>query len=183
MRCVLAVSIVFALFACSKKSDAPQPAPAAASEPGTASGSAPAAASGGEAKVVEPSTDVRGLVGALENEAANRPATGIKVEQVFDALDKAGLTITRRKQHLGKTVHASYCAGGRIQDGMPVNVCEYADAKQANESLAFINMQYGKAVPNAKRVLKGSTIFTIVPADPEKQRDLVDRATSTFMSL
>jgi hypothetical protein len=168
----LAFAILVLLTACGKKPEDPAaPTEAAAQKP-----------SGPRTVAQQPSQDIRGLVGTLHSEAAKRPGIDVTAEKVFDALAGAGVALQARKQYLASTAHASYCAGGKTHDGIAVAVCEYADAAAAAEGKKSIEAAWGKATPNARRIVHRSTLLTITPIDA-KQVAVVDRAIGAFTRL
>ena len=72
------------------------------------------------------------LMGLIGREAASRPNVKPDADDVFAAIDKAGVTMGDRKQSVGATYKAAYCTGGYTKDGaLAVSVCEYATAADA----------------------------------------------------
>jgi hypothetical protein len=100
----------------------------------TASGASAAAAAAPAAPKAIPSVDPNApspgdsLFSRLGHEAASRPKIKPNADDVYAALDKAGVGVPTRKQSLGSTYHATYCTGGYNADAsLAVDVCEYAD--------------------------------------------------------
>jgi hypothetical protein len=117
------VALTLAVTGCTK-GNAQEPA---ALEAGT---TAPAAAAPKATASVDPSAPSPGdsLFSRLGHEAANRPKIKPNADDVYAALDKAGVGVPSRKPSLGSTYHAAYCTGGYNADAsLAVDVCEYAD--------------------------------------------------------
>ena len=147
----------------------------AATEPAVANSSRPAPR---ETRAIEPSKDVSELVRHLETEARSRPPSGITAEQVFDALERAGMSITARKQYLGASMQASYCAGGSME-GIALSVCEYPSMAAAELGKRFMDERFGKLTPHASREVHGNAVLTI----GDKRGDVTSRAVAVFKGL
>jgi hypothetical protein len=80
---------------------------------------------------------------------------------VLDAIDAAGLPVLQRRQFLGVTVHASYCAGGTTRAGLAVSVCEYPSADAAAAGKAYADRQFA-ALTDAQRATRGNALLTVV---------------------
>jgi len=128
---------------------------------------------------IAPSQDVRGLVGTLQHEAAHRPKAGVMAEQLFDALDTAGIKLASRTQYVGATMQAAFCAGGRSGE-LVIAMCEYASDHDADAGLAFMNARFG--MPTATRRAHRGAVMTVVH-QPGADIAAVDRAFATFQSL
>src|SRR5215472_9638305 len=104
-RSMVLVSSGLLSFACTKAAP-PEVAP---SDPRPIPTTAAVAVDGG------PGPD-RTLFGMLGAEAAARPKLSPGADDVYAALDKAGYAVGDRRQSLGRTYKASYCAGGYTKD-------------------------------------------------------------------
>jgi hypothetical protein len=169
MRSLLVLCLVVG--ACkSKETDAPASKPA---EPPSVP----------ESTKLQPGTTASGidlskLGGQLKKEAENRPKGVITSEQVFDALDKAGVTTSRRQQILALSAGAAYCADARTDKGPAVVVCEYTSAAEAEQNLKLIEQRFAMGA-NAVRKLHGATMLTVVGP----KSDTTDKILSTFAAL
>lgn len=67
------------------------------------------------------------------NEAAHRPKGTVRVEDVFDAFTKAGVTLREQRQHLASPFKAKYCVGAQAGHDLHMSICEYDDDKTAME--------------------------------------------------
>ena len=168
MRSLLVLCLV--LGACkSKETEAPAPKPA---EPPSVP----------ESTRLQPGTTASGidlsrLGGQLKKEAMNRPSGVITTEHGFVALDKAGVTTSRRQQILALSAGAAYCADARTENGPVVVVCEYTSAGEAEQNLKLIEKRFPMA--NAIRKLHAATMLTVVgPKTPA-----TDKIVSTFAAL
>ncbi len=112
------------------KKPPPEEQPAVPS-PSAPVNSAPLAAGPNSASPPFDPAAVGGLKLTLDRESASRPTGTPKAEQVFAALEKAGVKVDGIRQQLGATHGANYCSGGATAAGLGVNVCEYADAEAA----------------------------------------------------
>src|SRR5258705_11067062 len=97
----------------------------------------------------------------LQKEAAHRPEGTIKAEDVFKALDAAGIKSDGTpRQFLGTTVEAAYCAGIRTHEGVGVAVCEYPDAAAAAKGKDIAETKFA-AVKGRTIVIQKSTSLTV----------------------
>ncbi|MGE5180799.1 MAG: hypothetical protein ACM31C_01995 [Acidobacteriota bacterium] len=151
------------LVACSHASPDPVPAPAPAPAPARA---AP--------RSLQPAQDLGPVASRLAYEAAHRPATAVSAERVFDALERAGISLADRTQYAGVAMKAAYCAGGRSADGLVVAICEYPSHEAALAGKAFMDREFPLAT--AEREVRGSTVMTAVGASRA-------RALSAFQTL
>ena len=133
-------------------------------------------ASATASKSVISAKDLGPLAARLQYEAAHRPASGLRAERVLDAIDAAGLALADRRQFLGLTAHASYCAGGTTKDGTGISICEYESPAAATAAKAYVDRQY--AIADATRTAHGSALLTVVGT-----RDAADRAARAFEAL
>jgi hypothetical protein len=151
------------------------------SEGGTAaSASAATAASAKPVQSVDPSQPQPGdtLPGILVREAANRPKIKPNADDVYAALEKAGVTVPKRQQALGSTYHASYCSDGYTADGLvAVQVCEYTD-----ETAGKAGYEYSKAAfPNmSSRTVWGhkATTLTVIVQKAGPAADALEKKLS-----
>ncbi|HEY1556286.1 MAG TPA: hypothetical protein VGF94_15730 [Kofleriaceae bacterium] len=88
----------------------------------------------------------------------------------------AGLALADRRQFLGLTAHASYCAGGTTKDGIGISVCEYTTPADATAAKAFVDRQY--AFADTTRVTHGAALLSVVGS-----RDAAERANRAFQAL
>jgi len=112
-------------------------------------------------KDVPASQDLRNLGGQMSFELQHRPSIGPTAEQVFAALDKAGIKLTGVTQYLGSTMKAAYCAGGRSATGVVVAVCEYQTADAAKAGLEWMKTRFKGLAPDANRHLRRGTVLTL----------------------
>src|SRR5262245_59500374 len=84
---------------------------------------APAPPTAAVTHAMEPSQDISAIVERLAWEAQHRPKLDVTAERVFDALERAGVSVVGKRQYLGVTLGASYCAGGMTRDGVAISVC------------------------------------------------------------
>jgi hypothetical protein len=139
----------------------------------TASRSAPAPAARHEgAKPFEPiQANDRALFAQLDFERKNRPMDTPRVEQVLDAVENGGLRLEARKQFLGRTVGALFCAGGQTTSGTGLAVCEFADEAAAHNGREYSLRAFAKVFPHRQLLVNRKTVLTIVTpsATPEQE--------------
>jgi len=176
MRPLIVISLC-ALMACKGKEEAPPAAKPAepAMVPETTEMPAPGTTASG--------INLSKLSGQLKSESSSRPNIPITVEKVWAALDGAGVPVDRKKQILGLTVAANYCADARTADKIVVVVCEYPDPKSAEEAKKRTEEKFGKMSPNAIRRVNGATVLTIVSGGNVTQSPNIDKIVSTFTAL
>lgn len=134
-------------------------------------------------EVLEPSRDISPIVERLAWEAQNRPqGGGIRAEEAFDALERAGLVVGGRRQYLGITMRASYCAGGTTADGVAVSICEYPSKQAADAGKTFVDAQFSAMTPRARRVVHRHALLT-VSVPPHGKSHVEASVVRTFMNL
>ncbi len=167
-----------ALVGCSKHKDsapAPEAKPAAAG-PAVAIQPMPV-----EPKVAQAmGTDVSGMINELGVERDHRPKAGLLVEQLFDALDNAGIVVAQRTQYFGHVIQASFCAGGITPNELGISMCEYTDQKTAEAGLAMMNKSFGFA--GVTRQVHKAAVISVVDTK-NKQPELVKKTIDTFLAL
>jgi hypothetical protein len=155
----LAAAAVAAEGGCTKKT-------AVEPDPPDAGGPAPSAASA--TPVALPSADPNApklddtLFGRLNVENQSRPKVTPNADDVFAALDKAGVGTLERKQSLGKTYKAAYCTGAYTKDmSVAVDVCEYADEAAAKTGLDYAKTLFPGMTNRAVWGHKSTLLITI----------------------
>lgn len=143
MRCLVYVSIAVALSACGRD------------RANHASASSPT-------KRVEPSQQLAPLIARLHYEQLHRPPTRISAERVLDALERAGVGVRERRQFLGATVRAAYCAGGTTADDIAISVCEYKTPAAALAGKQLMDKRFAVMDANAHRVVRDRTVLSVV---------------------
>lgn len=133
-KAALVITLAMLAAACAKKDE---PAPAR-----TEAAPAPAAAgttqTSGALAAARPLRPVVTLEDQLENERAVRPDGTPHVEAVIAALEKSGLTVTDRQQHVATIYGAKYCLGAKSGE-VAFSICEYEtkEAALAGRSLSL----------------------------------------------
>lgn len=175
--------ILVSLVACSKPSEEAKPESKPIEPMKIPDPSAPtpgAAARTSPTRNPTPTTDVRALMGKMEVEAAKRPKAGVLAEPLFDALeDKVGIKLDSRRQYVGETMKASFCAGGYTEDHVTIAMCEYPDDKAAQASLEYMNKYF--PVSKGGRRMHHAAVMTIITPTATDPR--IDKAITTFESL
>jgi hypothetical protein len=171
MQKALTVACLLGIAACSVERAAPvQPTPVAEADD----------AQDGEARA-DTGPLMRTLAGALHEEAASRPAGGIRSEDVFAALADAGVVVESPRQYLGRTAHAGYCAGGTTTDGLAVAVCEYASAAEAVAGKRYVERRFA-ALDDVREIhVRGATTLTLTTA-PERPLGATARVAARVFS-
>ena len=117
-----------------------------------------------------------GLAGLISREAKNRPGIKPSSDDVFAALDTAGVGLPQKKQSMGSTYKAAYCAGGYSADSLvAVTVCEYANEAEANAGRdysisLFPQMTNRTVVAHKTNILQVITQKPGAAADAEKKK-------------
>lgn len=128
----------------------------------------------------KPTTDVRQMTTKMQYEAAHRPKAGVTAEVLFDALEaNAGIKLQERRQYVGSTMHASFCAGGLTTDHVTVAMCEYPDDKAAQAGLDYMNQYFN--FPDAHREMHHAAVMTVIAKGDTAGR--VDKAFKAFAAL
>lgn len=147
MRCLVYVSVAIALTSCGRDRATHDSARASARSP---------------TKQVEPSQQLAPLIARLRYEQIHRPPARISAERVLDALERAGVGVRERRQFLGATVRAAYCAGGTTVDDVAISVCEYRTPEAALAGKQLMDKRFAAMSPNAHRVIRDRTVLSVV---------------------
>jgi hypothetical protein len=170
----------FAIFAvgCSKKNDAPAPAASA-----SAAASSAAVVDGGTSSMSDP-VPGEGLGGRFAREAKSRPGLKPSSDDIFAALETAGVSLPKKTQSMGSTYKAAYCAGGYSADTLvAITICEYANEAEATAGRDFSLSLFPNMASRTVVAHKTNTMQLIIqkpgaPADAEKKK-----AVDTFNAL
>ncbi|HEY6853726.1 MAG TPA: hypothetical protein VI139_05735 [Gemmatimonadales bacterium] len=100
----------------------------------------------------------------LGSERLSRPTGTPRTEQVFAALEVAGLALTGRTQVLGRTIGASFCEIAHTSVGVVFSVCEFKDGPSAEAGREYSSRAFGKALPDRVLLINKKTLLTITPA-------------------
>ena len=119
-------------------SAAPAPAPASSAQPNPASAGTGAGTAGPIGRAIVTIQD------KLDVEKEGRPKDTPSAEQVFAAVEQAGVALTDKKQHVGAVYGAAYCVGAK-SGGVAYSACEYesADAAKAGRDTSMKAFQTG----------------------------------------
>lgn len=99
----------------------------------------------------------------LRIEAGNRPDGTVRVEQLIDAMNDAGVSIPAAQQFLGRTVLARYCGGAMSDAGLGVSVCEYGSVEKAARGRTFADQTFAQVKHREVAVSRTSVLTTIAP--------------------
>jgi hypothetical protein len=156
--------------------------PAASTTIAAAAG--PAGATGAPVPGSKPGRVVVTLQDRLEAEKEQRATDTPKAEEVLAALEKAGLTLTDKKQHVASVYGAMYCLGAKSEGGIGYSVCEYASPEAAKSGRdasekAFATVANRELATNKKTVL---TILQPASKTPQSQ-DAAKKSFDVFAKL
>jgi hypothetical protein len=178
---LLATAALAPIAACGKKSEpTPEPTP---SEPPTAT------------DLAEPAEDIRKppvtrtgqpitVIARLAEEAKSRPTGTPTVEDVFKALEGAGIKPKDPpKQFLAAQMLASFCKGGPTEGGLGISVCEYPDEEAARKGREYSLEKFKAANPNRIIVVNKKTTLTLITAAPIDSDVDAKRAAEIFQKL
>lgn len=183
----LGLALLFAgLVGCAKSKSEP-----AAEKPGTSSAaSAVAPATSAPPQPAASGAAAGGPIGRaivtiqdkLDVEKDGRPKDTPSAEQVFAAVEKAGVALTDKKQHVGSVYGASYCVGAK-SGGVAYSACEYesADAAKAGRETSMKAFQTGnrEVYTNKKTTL---TVLQPSPKTPASEA-VVKKSVEAFAKL
>lgn len=135
---------------------APAPAPATSAPPNSAASGAGAAGPIGRAVVT--------IQDKLDVEKDGRPKDTPSAEQVFAAVEQAGVALTDKKQHVGAVYGAAYCVGAK-SGGVAYSACEYesAEAAKAGRDTSIKAFQTG----NREVYTNKKTTLTVLQPSPK----------------
>ena len=136
------VVATFLLFACSKKNDASTAVPDAAADTGALPVPVPPASvtlvqADASVPLMEITSAVKSrkdpqyatlpLFEKLAVERADQPAGSLRADALYDAIEKEGIAVSRRRQVLAFTVDAAYCLKADAAPDIDLIVCEFDD--------------------------------------------------------
>ena len=154
--------VAWGLLACqSDKPAAPAPAPAPAAQPKPVAGSA------------EPGRQAAGgrygqVMQHLADEKSNRPGQKPTADDVFAALQAAGVAVRDRKQVVGATVKARYCESAKA-DGLALSVCEYGSPAEAQAGVKFVLETFAALQRDRVTTVHGATTLAITATAGHEQ--------------
>jgi hypothetical protein len=124
----------------------------------------------------------RDINALFQNEAANRPAGGLRAEDTLAAFHRAGIELSEERQHLARPYGARYCMGAFAAGrDLALSVCEYVDTTAAQAGAAAS----GKiALKNREIRLNRATSLTIREINKTPESDgLSTRIFDNFAKL
>lgn len=116
-------------------------------------------------------------------EADARPAEAVRPEQLFAALQRQGILLSRKRQVLASTVGALYCELAISDGGLGVSVCEYADEAAANAGGETSHRLFDAIVPGRTLLSHGGSVLTLTHAENERAQRESRAIARTFQSL
>jgi hypothetical protein len=124
------------------------------------------------------------LAEELSAEAAERPASGPRAEDVFAAFAREHEPVAGTMQVLARPVRARYCASGRTAAGLGVVVCEYDSEDAARRGRDQSERVFGRAIPNRTLAVHRTALLTLTrpTADPAMAAE-ADRLSGLFQTL
>jgi hypothetical protein len=120
----------------------------------------------------------------LQREAASRPGAVPAVESVAAALAARGMPLVGWKQVLASPLGARFCMAGQTGQGNAVAICEFANADQAVQGLAYSHATFDRLIPNRTLTRREKTLLTVARAGSDRaQIDQANTATAIFAAL
>jgi hypothetical protein len=183
-RCILALALVLVLVSAACKNDSPSSGfaspTAAAGDPASPPAATPPVAPGTGSAGSGP---VERIFQQMAKEKESRPGIRPTVEEVYAAIDTAGIKFDETKQVVAMSAGARYCVTASNKDGLIVVVCEYSSPEQAEQLKQVLIQKYQRVAPTRTFTIKGSTSVQIVDrADqplPDARRR-IDEALATL---
>lgn len=168
----------------------PSTTPQTIATPSAASGQPPWAAVPSATAYALPSM---GLAERFQLEASSRPP-GIKpnVEETWKALEKAGLALIDKKQHLASQFGARYCVGARLppqpdktdETMLYLSACEVITPELAKTAAGYSEKTLASVVPN--RVIFTNKNMMLIVKEEQKTPEAdaaLDKAKAAFAAL
>ncbi len=153
------------LFGCAKAKTEPAPAASSSTNASTNAARAP------EAQVAPVAPSPSGAVGSagrvlltvedrLLSERDRKTEGTPRAEDVYVALEKGGVALTDKKQHVATIYSALYCLGAKGPGGTAYSVCEYASAEELKKGRDS-SAKFFESVPNRELVANKKTLLTV----------------------
>lgn len=117
----------------------------------------------------------------LDEEASARPPVPLRVEASFDAFEKDGIKLERKRQQLGTPYLASFCMSAHTGVKVQLTVCEHESEERADENVKALQ----KLERPERRVVKNGTTTLLIRRDlnNEAEAPLVDKLVRAFEHL
>lgn len=122
------------------------------------------------------------LAERLTREASLRPAGAVRSEDLVVALKAKGITVTRTRQVLGRTLNAQYCSMSVLGEGLVASVCEYETPEAAAAALKYSEERFGRTIPNRRLLTNGKSLLTIANVRDSVEND-VKTVAAAFSAL
>lgn len=119
----------------------------------------------------------------LTMEADTRPARVVRPEQLFAALQRQGILLSRKRQVLASTVGAHYCELAVSDGGLGVSLCEYTDEAAASAGSETSHRLFDAIVPGRTLLSHGGSVLTLTHAESDRAEHESRAIARTFRSL
>jgi hypothetical protein len=116
-------------------------------------------------------------------EAEARPARAVRPEQLFAAMQRQGILLSRKRQVLASTVGALYCELAVSDTGLGVSFCEYADDAAARAGAESSHRLFDAIVPGRTLISHGGSVLTLTHAQGPRAERAAHAIADTFSSL
>jgi hypothetical protein len=119
----------------------------------------------------------------LAMEAGSRPDLSVRPQQLFAALERRGILLSRKRQVLASTVGARYCELAVSDLGLGVTVCEYADDADARAGNESSHQRFDSIVPGRTLIDHGSSLLTLTHPEGARAEHESRAVVDTFVRL
>lgn len=119
----------------------------------------------------------------LTLEASDRPRSGVRPAQLFAALQRQGILLSRQRQVLASTVGARYCELAVSDGGLGVTLCEYTDQDAARAGSESSHRLFDAIVPGRTLISHAGSVLTLTHAESERARRESRAIVDTFQRL
>ena len=122
------------------------------------------------------------VLAEVKREAATRAPVKVATDQVFAALQAAGIPVQGRKQVYGGLVGAQYCEAAAAP-GVAISVCEYLSEAAATSGMATANTTFKTLAPQITRTRNATTVLTVNLAAVPQGSTLPSQIVKVFTTL
>lgn len=184
MQAIVISSLVVGLaVGCDRKPATPAPQPLAATATGPTEAQPPAEVA--DPTGVPGSSNLNGVgrvLAEVKREAVTRAPVKVATDEVFAALQAAGITVQGRKQVYGGLVGAQYCEAAAVP-GVAISVCEYLSEAAATSGMTLANSKFKALAPQITRTRNATTVLTVNLGAAPQGSELPSQIVKVFVTL
>lgn len=120
------------------------------------------------------------LAERLMREASEHPESRKSVEDALKEFEATGISFTRTRQALARTLSARYCATAITASGLGLSLCAFRDAQTAEQGRELSRRSCDALIPGRTLLVRASTLLTITQPASEQARGEAEQIRARF---